>query len=115
MGLRVEETQVTPSGRFIHHKANRCVSDVAGKKKQLFLLTLQTEKHNESLLPFFVFPNHAWTHTLIQSVPSSLCMAFFSGPQHAQEIGSVIVYVCGENATAVFFGRCQPAHFSLLS
>lgn len=41
------------------------------------------------------------THTLTQSFPSSLWMAF-PGPQHAQEIGSVIVYVCGENATAVF-------------
>ena len=31
-GAAVEgETQVTPSGRFIHHIADRCISDVAGK------------------------------------------------------------------------------------
>lgn len=44
---------------------------------------------------------HERIHTHAQNFLSSLWMAFL-GPQHAQEIGSVIVYVCGENVTTAF-------------
>lgn len=59
-------------------------------------------KTNESLRPFVstsLPTTHEHTHT--QSFPSSLWTAF-PRPQSTQEIESVIVYVCGENVTAVF-------------
>ena len=63
-------------------------------------LSVKPMKPPSFFVSMFFSAMHEHTHKL-RVFPSSLRKAF-PGPQHAQEIGSVIVYVCGENATTVF-------------
>lgn len=82
----------------LRKQIHSCIQLCNLKKDSIF----QYKKQQKPLsFPFRVFLGHAWRHPQTESFPSSLWTSF-PGPQHAQEIGSVIVYVCGENATAVF-------------
>lgn len=91
------------------------------KKKKHWLWTRQHKSHerkcdlydNEtngsfSFLRVSVFLGHAWTYDL-----RVFLLRFWTTRPGPQEIGSVIVYVCGEKPNHSLFGCCTLAHISL--